>query len=196
MGASMAHENSNVGRQGMNIKRLIIFGSSAVVLAGVLVYALGIYPPPSGRDGRGAIGQRDVYRAEQSADASVNPGDAPVANADQMKHGQVVSLQNGMLYRLSSGQIFLVQSGEMVPLQNGLTYQLNSGEMAKFENNMFFNLTTGAMMNLTSNQMQSIQNGMYFQLQNGLVYQLNNGSLQQMNLTSNQLQTNQMQTDK
>lgn len=187
----------------MNVKKLIIFGSSAVVLAGALVYALGIYPPASGRDGRGAIGQRDVYRAEQPADASVNPGDAPVATADQLQHGQAVSLQNGQMFKLSNGQMFQVQSGQIVALQSGMTYQLNSGDKVKFENNMFYMLNNGAIhqVNLTANQMQSVQNGMFLKLQNGLVYQLNNGAIQRLNMSVNQMQSNnlvsnQMQTSK
>ena len=65
----------------MNAKKLALFGGSGVIVAGCLLYAFGIYPPSSGRAGQGAIGQRQVYRAEQPKDASVNPDAAPVAMA-------------------------------------------------------------------------------------------------------------------
>lgn len=173
----------------MNTKKLVIFGSSAVVLAGVLVYALGIYPPASGRDGRGAIGQRNVYRAEQPADASVNPNDAPVATADQLQNGKVISLQNGQFFKLSDGQMFLVQSGSIVALQSGITYQLNSGEKIKFDNGIVYQLIGNQLQqtNLAVNQM-TVQNGQMISLGNGMVYQLNGNQLQQMNLNGNNLQ--------
>ena len=63
----------------MNTKKLALCAGAVVVVAGGLIYSLGIYPPASMRGGEGAIGKRDVYRAEQPADASVNPGAAPVA---------------------------------------------------------------------------------------------------------------------
>ena len=63
----------------MNIRRLALFAGAAVVIAGGLVYTLGIYPPASGRAGQGAIGERQVYRAQQPKDATVTPGTAPVA---------------------------------------------------------------------------------------------------------------------
>ena len=63
----------------MNTKKLALFAGAVVVVAGGLIYALGIYPPASLRGGEGAIGKRDVYRAEQPADATVTPSAAPVA---------------------------------------------------------------------------------------------------------------------
>jgi transcriptional regulatory protein LevR len=60
-------------------KQFVWFGAGAVVVAGALIYALGVYPPASKREGQGAIGQRDVYRDPQAHDAAVTPGSAPVA---------------------------------------------------------------------------------------------------------------------
>ena len=82
----------------MNTKKLALFAGAVIVVAGGLIYTLGIYPPASMRGGEGAIGKRDVYRAEQPADASVNPGAAPVAmqaTVDQMKNHKLPELQNG-----------------------------------------------------------------------------------------------------
>jgi hypothetical protein len=61
------------------VKKITVFAGIAVVMAGALVYVLGIYPPASGRDVQGAIGQRQVYREGQAADVAVTPGSAPVA---------------------------------------------------------------------------------------------------------------------
>jgi hypothetical protein len=82
----------------MNVKKLALFGASAVIVAGGLLYALGGYPPASGRAGQGAIGKRQVYRAEQPADASVTPGAAPVAieaTAEQLKTSRRRSCRTG-----------------------------------------------------------------------------------------------------
>lgn len=86
----------------MNTKKLVLFGASGLVLAGALVYALGIYPPSSSRDGQGAIGKRDVYRAPQPADANVNPDAAPVATQANSKDVKTPEFQNG---QLKDGQI-------------------------------------------------------------------------------------------
>lgn len=86
----------------MNTKKLVLFGASGLVLAGALVYALGIYPPSSSRDGQGAIGKRDVYRAPQPADANVNPDAAPVATQANSKDVKTPELQNG---QMKDGQI-------------------------------------------------------------------------------------------
>src|SRR5215472_11180488 len=69
--------------------KLTLFSAGALVIAGALVYSLGIYPPASKRDTVGAIGQRDVYRDPQTHDAAVTPGSAPVVastlSADALK---------------------------------------------------------------------------------------------------------------
>ena len=54
----------------MNVKKLALFAGAGVLVAGGLVYSLGIYPPASLLGGEGAIGKRDVYRADQPQDAS------------------------------------------------------------------------------------------------------------------------------
>jgi hypothetical protein len=189
MDLSMATMEFRHGRQYMNTKKLVLFGSSAVVLAGVLVYALGIYPPASGRDGRGAIGQRDVYHAEQPADASVNPNDAPVATADQLKNA--VTLQNGQMFQLSNGIRYQVQNGQMVALQNGMTYQLNTGQMVQFQNGMLFQMQNGQMVHQlnTGEFVRQMNNGQVVALQNGMMFKLNNGQMLALrNQMSNQMQ--------
>ena len=116
----------------MNAKRLALFGGTAVVLAGALIYSLGIYPPASGRDGQGAIGERKVYRAEQPSDASVTPGAAPVAmtaTAEAMKNHQIPELQNGQIFQLSNGQMFQLKNGQLFQLNNGQLFQLNNGQL-------------------------------------------------------------------
>jgi hypothetical protein len=184
------------GETDMNAKKLAIFGASVVVLGGVLVYALGIFPPASSRDGRGAIGQRSVYRAEQPADVNVNPGDAPVAaTAEQLKNEQVVTLQNGQMFQLSNGMMYQIQNGQMVALQNGMMFQLSNGQMAKLENGVVYQLNSGQMqrLNLNSGQMLAVTNGQILALQNGVKFQMNNGQMQQLNMNSNQLSNGQLQ---
>jgi hypothetical protein len=163
----------------MNTKKLVLFGTSAVVLAGILVYALGIYPPASGRDGRGAIGQRDVYRADQATDASVNPNDAPVATADQLKSGEIVTLQDGQMFQLNNGLKYQLQDGKMVPLQSGITYRLRDGQMVQMRNGeLYSQMSNGQFMHqLNSGQfMHQLNNGQIVAM-NGLTYKLNNGQM-------------------
>jgi hypothetical protein len=192
----IAAMKSNAGRQNMNTKKLAIFGTSAVVLAGILVYALGIYPPASGRDGRGAIGQRDVYRADQPADASVNPNDAPVANADELKSGEIVTLQNGQMFQLNNGLKYQLQDSKMVPLKDGFTYRLADGQMVQFRNGALYAQMNGQFSHelnadrfvqrfsigqvvavngltyrLSSGQMLALRNEMRDQMQNGMARQ-------------------------
>ena len=54
-------------------KKFVLFSAGAVVVAGALIYVLGVYPPTSTRDAQGAIGQREVYRDPQARDAAVTP---------------------------------------------------------------------------------------------------------------------------
>src|SRR5258707_10616344 len=75
----MGRHDQEKGKGKQMQKKLLIFAGGAIVIAGALVYVLGIYPPVSGRDGQGAIGQRQVYRDGQPRDAAVTPGAAPVA---------------------------------------------------------------------------------------------------------------------
>lgn len=159
----------------MNTKKLVLFGASGVVLAGVLVYALGIYPPASGRDGRGAIGQRDVYHADQPADASVNPNDAPVATADLLKNA--VTLQNGQMFKLSNGNIYQVQNNNIVALQSGVTYQLSNGVMVKMQDGIVYQLNNGVVANQVTIG-QVVQNGQIVALQSGAIFKMmNNGQM-------------------
>ena len=163
----------------MNTKKLVLFGTSAVVLAGILVYALGIYPPASGRDGRGAIGQRNVYRAEQATDATVNPDNAPVATADELKSGQVVTLENGQMFQMNNGMRYQLQNGQMVALQNGMTYRMNNGQMVQMRNGeLYSQMSNGQFMHqLNSGQfMHQLNNGQMVAL-NGMMFKLNNGQM-------------------
>jgi len=177
----------------MNTKRLAIFGASAVVLAGVLVYALGIYPPASGRDGRGAIGQRNVYRADQPADASVNPGDAPVATADELKSGDAVTLQNGQMFQLN-GQMYQLQSGRIVALQSGQMYRLADGQMVQMKSDGLYAQMNGQFNHQLNNSqfVSHFTNGQLVAL-NGITYKLDNG---QMLALKNQMQNDRMQNDR
>jgi hypothetical protein len=161
----------------MNTKKLAIFGTSAVVLAGILVYALGIYPPASGRDGRGAIGQRDVYRADQAADASVNPNDAPVATADQLKSGNVVNLQNGQMFQLN-GQMYQLQGEKMVAMQTGAMYRLADGQMVQLRaDGLYAQLNGKFSERLSADQFaQHFQTGQIVSA-NGLKYQLSDNRM-------------------
>ncbi|HEV2462576.1 MAG TPA: hypothetical protein VGT04_02130 [Acidobacteriaceae bacterium] len=117
----------------MNTKRLAIFGGAVVVIAGGLLYTLGIVPPNvSSHDGQGAIGQRKVYRAEQPNDATVTPGTAPVAmqaNAEQT--GQILDLKNGQFTRLTDGSIaFQLKSGKLLALNTGKFSRLTAAQYA------------------------------------------------------------------
>jgi hypothetical protein len=174
----------------MNTKKLALFGASAVVLAGVLVYALGIYPPASGRDGRGAIGQRDVYRAEQPTDASVNPNDAPVATADQLKNA--VTLQNGQMFALSNGMMYQVQNGNFVALQNGQMYRMNDGQMVKMQDGFLYHMNHGELMRQlnTGDLVHQLNVGQVVALQNGMMFKMmDNGRMLALgNEMSNQMQ--------
>ena len=77
--AGAARNEIEKKEQNMNAKKTVLFTGTAAVVAAGLVYTLGIYPPAAARDAQGAIGQRQVYRADQAKDASVTPGEAPVA---------------------------------------------------------------------------------------------------------------------
>jgi hypothetical protein len=192
--------------QHMNTKRLAIFGGAALVVAGALVYSLGIYPPASGRNGQGAIGERQVYRAEQPKDASVTPGTAPVAlqaSAEQMKKGQIFELKNGQIVQLSNGGFALqFRNGDLLPLNNAQFSHLNS---ALLTNALTSELRPNQMMQVSANQfvfqlkgdrfVAQLKDGMYLALANGNFVQLQNGAFSQMNgqlmqLTQSQLQAN------
>jgi hypothetical protein len=62
----------------MSTKKTVLFAGTAALVAGCLVYSLRTYPPAASRDAQGAIGQRQIYRADQAKDASVTPGEATV----------------------------------------------------------------------------------------------------------------------
>jgi hypothetical protein len=180
--------------QDMNAKKLALFGGSAVIVAGGLLYALGVYPPASGRAGQGAIGQRQVYRAEQPADASVTPGAAPVAmeaTAEQLKNqptlqngqifqlntGQLYQLNNGQLLQMKNGQMLALRNGQMLQLQNGQFYLMRNGQMLALRNGQMYQLSTGQMLQMRNGQMLALRNGQMLALRNGQMLALRNGQL-------------------
>lgn len=193
----------------MNIRKLALFGGAGVVIAGALVYTLGIFPPASSRNGQGAIGERQVYRAEQPKDATVTPGTAPVAiqaNVEQMKKGQIVELKNGHIARLSDGSFALaLTTGELLPLNNAQFAQLNAAQYAGLNNALSANLQPNQMMQVSANQfvfelngdrfIAQLQNGMYFQLKNNNFVQLQNGVIAQMNGRMMQIRPDQLQSN-
>jgi hypothetical protein len=176
--------------QDMKTKRLVLFAGAAVIVAGGLIYSLGIYPPASSRDGQGAIGERQVYHADQPADASVTPGAAPVAmtaNAAEMKNSQVSQLKNGQLVQMN-GHMYQVNTGQLVALTNGGMYNVN-GQMVQFNNGMFY--LNGNMFQLNGNFVTLMNGGMY-QL-NGQMLQFSNGMLNRINSNMSQQTSNQLQ---
>jgi hypothetical protein len=192
--------------QHMNTKRLTIFGGAALVVAGALVYSLGIYPPGSGRNGQGAIGERQVYRAEQPKDASVTPGTAPVAlqaSADQIRKGQIFQLKDGQFIRLSNGGFALqFRNGDLLPLNNAQFSHLNG---ALLTNALTSELRPNQIMQVSADQfvfelkgdrfVAQLKDGMYLALANGNFVRLQNGAFSQINgqlmqLTQSQLQAN------
>ena len=183
----IAAKNWIEGGKNMNAKKLALFGGAAVVVAGGLIYSLGIYPPASSRDGQGAIGERQVYRVEQPADASVNPGAAPVAmtaNAGQLKNSRISQLKDGQLVQMN-GQMYQLNGGQLVALMNGQNYQFN-GQMLQFNNGAFYQINgqmfqiNGQMFQLTSGQLVQM-NGQMYQLNGGQLVALMNGQMFQMN---------------
>jgi hypothetical protein len=170
----------------MNAKKLALFGSAAVIVAGVLIYSLGIYPPASSRDGQGAIGQREVYHAPQPTDASVTPGSAPVAmTADTatMKKDPVSELKDGQVVKMN-GQFYQVNAAQLVALANGVRYNVN-GQMLQFKNGAFYQMN-GNMYQLKDNFVMLMNGGMYrlnsqmFQLSDGMLNRINSNMRQQM----------------
>jgi hypothetical protein len=191
----------------MNTKKLAVFAGAAVIVAAGLIYCLGIYPARSTRDGQGAIGERQVYRADQPADASVTPGDAPVAmeaDASQLKKGQIVPLQNGQLLQLSNGDFVIrMTSGKLLQLSNAQFARLSSAQFARMSEGLSAHMQNNQMMKVSPDQFVLQLNGNYFvahmaegkflQLNSGMYVALTNNGFAQRNgqllqLTSNQLQ--------
>lgn len=176
----------------MNAKKLVLFGGAAVILAGGLIYSLGIYPPASSRDGQGAIGQRQVYRAEQPADASVTPGSAPVAmtaDAAKMKNSQISQLKNGQVVQMN-GQLYQVNANQLVALTNGGMYKVD-GQMVQFNNGMFY--LNGNLYQLHDNLVTLMNGGMY--KLNDQMFQLSDGFLSRMNSNMNQQMSDQLKVE-
>lgn len=193
----------------MNTKRLALFGGAAVVIAGGLIYSLGIYPPTSARDGQGAIGERQVYRADQPKDATVTPGAAPVAeqaNANLMTKGQIFQLQNGQIMQMSNGAFALqLKSGELLPLNNAQFTQLTSAQLAALSSNaLSANLQRNQIMQLSADKflfqlngnrfVAQLRDGMFLQLNSGQFVQLRNGAFAEMNGQLMQMSSNQLQS--
>lgn len=193
----------------MNIKKLALFAGATLVIAGALVYTLGIYPPASGRAGQGAIGERQVYRAEQPKDASVTPGTAPVAmqaTAEQMKKGQIFELKNGQIVQLSNGGFALqLKNGDLRLLNNAQFAHLNNAQYAHLNNALSAGLQPNQIMQVSADQfvfqfkadrfIAQMKDGMYLQLNSGLFVQLQNGVFSQVNGKLMELNHDQMQAN-
>ena len=85
--------------------------------------------------------KRQVYRAEQPADASVNPDAAPVAMAaitKQMKSHQLPELQNGQIFQLNSGEMYQLNNGKLLALRDGMTFQLKNDQMLQLQHGQFY----------------------------------------------------------
>jgi hypothetical protein len=192
----------------MDIRKLALFAGGAVIVAGGLIYALGIYPPASWRNAHGAIGQRDVYHAEQPADATVTPDDAPVAmqaEANLLKKGQIVQLQNGQLLQLRNGDFMIrMANGNLLQLSNAQFNRLSSTQFARMNEGMSAHMQDNQMMKVSPDQFVLQMNGNYFvtHLAEGKFLQLNSGMYvaltsngfaqrngQLLQLTPNQLQS-------
>lgn len=178
----------------MNTKKLALFAGAAVVIAGGLVYTLGIYPPGSGRDGQGAIGQRQVYRAEQPKDATVTPGTAPVAmqvNAEQMKKGEIFQLKNAQIVQTGANQFALqTKNGELLLLNSQLFTEVHSDLASHLAAGQIMQVSPGQLMvslstgvynvQLTNNAFLKLADGAYAELRDGALIQQLNGNLVQL----------------
>ena len=109
--------------------KIAMFSAIAVVVAGALVYVLGIYPPVSGRDGQGAIGQRQVYRDGQAADAAVTPGSAPVA-ASTLTAAETKRI-NDISSKLAAGFVAQMSSDLKPRLAEQLASEMTSMQMTE-----------------------------------------------------------------
>ena len=110
-------------------KKFVLFAAGAVVVAGGLVYVLGVYPPASTRDAQGVIGQRQVYRDPQAKDAAVTPGSAPVVVstltpaqtkrieeiASQIGAGFVANLKEGLTPNIQAQLATLLANSDVSP---------------------------------------------------------------------------------
>jgi hypothetical protein len=173
----------------MNIKKLALFAGAAVVVAAGLVYSLGIYPARSTRDGQGAIGERQVYRADQPGDVAITPGEAPVAmaaDASLLKKGQIVQLQNGQILQMSNGNFEIrMANGVLLRLSNTQFSRLSSAQFAKMSDGLSAHMLSNQMMKVSPDQFALELNGNYFlaHMEAGQFLQLNSGMY--VALTSN-----------
>ena len=135
----------------MNTKKLALFAGTVIVVAGGLIYTLGIYPPASMRGGEGAIGKRDVYRAEQPADASVNPGAAPVAT---QTNPQPIQTNNDQMH---ADQMHADQ------MNSNMTRQMNSNMNDKMNSNMTRQMNSNMNDKMNSNMSSQMQSNMHQQ---------------------------------
>jgi hypothetical protein len=125
------------GGEVMNTKKMVLFGGAAVLVGGAVVYLLGVFPPGLSRVGLGAIGKRQVYRAEQPADATVNPGSAPVAvqaTLQKIKNHQIPIMQNGQMFIVNNGYSYFYMNGSLVGLTAAQANSLQTGHVVAFQN--------------------------------------------------------------
>ncbi len=173
----------------MNIRKLALFAGGAVIVAGGVIYSLGIYPPASWRNAHGAIGQREVYHSDQPADASVTPDAAPVAmqaEANLLKKGQIVQLQNGQLLQLHNGDFVMrMTNGNLLQLSNAQFNRLSSAQFARMNDGLSAHMQDNQFMKVSADQFVLRLNGNYFatHMAEGKFLQLNSGMY--VALTSN-----------
>src|SRR6185437_6897439 len=142
----------------MNTKKLVLFGGAAVVVAGAVVYLLGVFPPGLSGMGLGAIGRRNVDRAEQPADATVTPGSAPVAmqaTLAKIKNHQIPMMQNGQMFLVNNGYAYLYMNGSLVGLTAAQANSLQTGHIVAFQNGSAM-LQNGLVVFLTPAQVVAL----------------------------------------
>lgn len=169
----------------MNAKRWSIFAGAAAVIAGGTVYLLGIYPPALSRDGQGTIGKRDVYRAEQPADASVTPGAAPVAAQAAGLNDKNFVLNNGQMSQLNSGQMVQLTPNQVTAaIASGQFAQATTGEIAALQKNEMFAAKNSGQAILSNGQMFQL-NGKIFMMNNNQMFRVQNAMMFMKNIQAN-----------
>lgn len=153
-------------------KKFVLFAAGAVVVAGGLVYILGVYPPASTRDAQGAIGQRQVYRDPQAHDAAVTPGSAPVAastlTAAQTKRIQEISSQ------IAAGFVANLRNDLSPAIQTQLIALLAHSDVAP---NLQPQIASSVSQDFTADFMVAIQQQLIVAIQADLVQAVTTGEL-------------------
>jgi hypothetical protein len=137
-------------------KKFVLFSAAAVVIAGGLIYILGVYPPASTKDTQGAIGQREVYRDARAHDAAVTPGSAPVA-ASTLTPAQTKRIQE-ISSQIATAFVLAFKDGFNNTIQPQLTALLANS-----------NVTPGAQAVLASDLTQDVSASFVVAIQQQLV---------------------------